>query len=129
MASRLSITPSPLPPFSGRSKTASALYPLGSSLFGWSVKLPKSSFPLSITPLPLRSSAKKALPSPPVVHDKRSGLPLPLMSKRTPSSVLVKWNPFPLASIMIGLHAPGGQHPPPPPPPPPHEGGVWLAHG
>lgn len=52
MASRLSIIPSPLPPFSGLSNSASARYPCGAAEGACAVKLPKSSLPLSMRPLP-----------------------------------------------------------------------------
>ena len=72
-ASRLSITPSPLPPLAGRSKTASARKPLGSSPAGGAgcgVKLPNNSCPLSIAPLPLRSKASHASSAPAAVQRK-----------------------------------------------------------
>lgn len=81
---------------------AKARYPLGSSDLGWAVKLPKSSFPLSILPLWLRSSGRKALLEFAAVHAILTGCPSPAMSNITPPAAVVRWKPFPVVSTMIG---------------------------
>src|SRR5579875_3349274 len=98
--------PSPVPPFSGRSNTASAKKPF----FSWPsggcgciVLFPNNSAPLSILPLPLRSNASQAFPEFFAVHDTRSCMPVPERSNLTPCSRSVSENPLPPTSIMIGV--------------------------
>src|SRR5690242_12036711 len=73
IASRLSITPSPLPPFSGLSNSASARNPLGSDDGTCGLKLPNNSVPLSIVPLLLRSSTSQAFVEPGAVQEVWTG--------------------------------------------------------
>src|SRR5258705_12116753 len=102
IASFLLITPSLLPPFSALSNSASAKNPFFLCTFGCGVRSPNNSWPLSIVPLPLRSSANQASSVLPAVHDNRSRVPLPFRSKRTPWLTAVIANPSPLTSIRIG---------------------------
>src|ERR1700735_4651887 len=128
-ASRKSMIPSPLPPFAGRSYTASAAKPFGLLEGGCEVKLPKSCLPLSMRPsAPGNSREAFAAPwtSPPIWI----GVPVPEMSKRTPPAALVSWNPEPSTSMITGeglqpwswsaagppAGQSGGGSPPPPPP-------------
>src|ERR1051325_8892298 len=60
ISSRLSMTPSPFPPFADLSYSAKARKPFPLREAGCDVKLPKSSVPLSIVPLQLRSNASHA---------------------------------------------------------------------
>src|SRR5438477_9862620 len=107
IASRRSITPSPLPPFSGLSYSASARNPLRPTPEGGgggcAVKLPNSSVPLSITPLPLRSSASQASSEFTDVHETRSLRPSPLRSNITPPAASVRLKPSPLMSTSTGI--------------------------
>src|SRR5215207_249730 len=99
------MTPSPLPPFCALSYSARARKPLrempvaGS---GCGVKLPNSSLPLSIVPLPLRSSTRNASSEASDVHASCSFSPSLSKSKLTPPSVSVSRKPFPRTSISIG---------------------------
>src|SRR5262249_59047277 len=102
-ASPASMIPSPLPPFSGLSNSERDRNPFGIEVLGWGVWLPKSSVPLSIVPLPLRSRARKALRDPAAVQAICTGLPSPRMSKCTPFCELVSAKPWPVVSMMIGL--------------------------
>src|SRR2546425_4606706 len=109
MASRLSMIPSPLPPYSGLSYWANARNPFlsvpGGGL-GCGVKLPNISVPLSILPLPVRSRTSHASPDPGDDHANLSAEPSPSRSKFTPSARLVKSNPLPATSIRIGEEQP-----------------------
>ena len=67
------------------------------------MKLPNISAPLSITPLPLRSSTSQASSEPGAVHESLSLMPLPSKSKFVPPPVPVKANPFPGTLMRIGL--------------------------
>src|ERR1043165_1039502 len=99
------MTPSPLPPFSGLSYSASARKPLRPTPrggCGCGEKLPKSSAPLSIDPLPLRSSASHASSEAIAVHAVFSATVSSLTSKLTPPCGSVKENPLPETSIRIG---------------------------
>src|SRR5712691_9310251 len=78
MASRLSIIPSPFPPFAGLSNSANARKPFGFGEFGCGVALPNSSRPLSTAPLPKKS-------------------------KLTPPVASVRSNPFPEISMSMGV--------------------------
>src|SRR2546423_2175333 len=106
MLSPLLIIPSPLPPRSGLSYSASAMNPLRSMPAGGSgcgVKLPNNSWPLSTTPLPLRSKASQASSEPVAVHDNFSLKPSLLRSKFTPPAPSVRSIPLPRMSITMGL--------------------------
>src|SRR5205085_7223583 len=105
IASRLSITPSPLPPCTGLSYSARARKPFFSCPAGGSgcgVKLPNNSAPLLITPSPLRSSASHASSAPAAVHESLSALPSPSRSKLTPPAASVSAKPFPATSMRMG---------------------------
>jgi hypothetical protein len=109
MASCLSITSSPFPPFGDLSNSARAIKPLGLTFGGGAgcgVKFPNNSAPLSIVPLPLRSSARKASSDPDAVHDKCSAVPLLSRSKSTPPGTLVRLNPSPKMSTRTGVCGP-----------------------
>lgn len=108
MASLLLISPSLLPPLSCLSYSASARKPLGFQEADCGVKLPNSSFPFSIVPLPLRSNASHESSEYAVVHETPSGIPLLLRSKRTPPGLPVKRMPLPAMSIRMGEA--GGLH-------------------
>src|SRR5437870_3353111 len=103
MASWLSVIPSPLPPFSGLSNSASAAKPFRLFDRGCGVKLPNNSRPLSTVPFPLRSSTRKASSEPAAVQARRSAVPLLLMSKLTPRAASVRLNSLPRISMSIGL--------------------------
>src|SRR5437660_12805793 len=105
IASRLSMTPSPLPPFSGLSYSASARNPFGVEDGGCGVKLPNNSAPLSMVPLLFLSSTRKASSEPPAVQASLSLAPFELRSKLTPPAASVKTKPLPATSIRIGLPA------------------------
>src|SRR6185295_6868353 len=98
-----SITPSLLPPFAGLSNSASAIKPLGLVELGCGVKLPNSSCPLSILPLPFLSRAKNASSEFIAVHAIGSAKPLELRSKLVPCCGSVKSNPLPEMSMRMGL--------------------------
>jgi hypothetical protein len=63
------INPSPFPPLTALSNSARAKKPFFSLDAGCGVKLPKSSEPLSIVPLPFRSNASQAWSDPDLVHE------------------------------------------------------------
>src|SRR5260221_4879534 len=65
-----------------------------------------------MTPFPLRSSTRNALFAL-AVHAIWMGTPVLAISNFTPFAALVRKNPSPVTSTMIGLH--GGATPPPPP--------------
>src|SRR5205085_1308551 len=105
IASRLSMMPSPFPPFCGLSYSARARKPFFSCPAGgsgWGVKLPNNSAPLLITPSPLRSSASHASSAPAAVHESLSALPSPSRSKLTPPAASVSAKPFPATSMRMG---------------------------
>src|SRR5260370_32445341 len=103
MVSSLPITPSPLPPFSGLSNSARARNPFLLGAGGCCVKSPNNSTPLSIMPLPLRSSASQASSELAAVQPNLSLVPFPFRSKSTPPTVPVIAKPSPLTSIRMGL--------------------------
>jgi len=71
---------------------------------------PNNSTPLSILPLPLRSSTRKAFVEPGAVHDNCTGTVSLRMSKGTPPIASVIENPAPLMSTIIGeVSIPSGQ--------------------
>src|ERR1700730_5210762 len=112
MVSPLLTSLSLFPPFSGLSYSARARkpffsWPTGGS--GWGVKFPKSSCPLSIVPLPLRSRASHASSEPTLVHAILSLPPMLLRSKSTPDAALVRLKPLPSTSRRIG--EPSHTHP------------------
>src|SRR5712664_3730495 len=102
MASRESMMPSPFPPFLGSSNTASAAKPFGVVEGGCGVKLPNSCLPFWTSPS-APGRARNALFEPEAVQPIWIAVPVPAMSKRTPLAALVRWNPFPLTSRIIGL--------------------------
>src|SRR5262249_31885836 len=83
-ASRLSITPSSLPPRKGLSYSANARNPFGSEEVVCGVTLPNNSLPLSMSPLPFRSSTNHASSDSAEVQEIWSACPLPKKSKTTP---------------------------------------------
>src|SRR6185437_5655000 len=93
------------------SNSAKAEKPLGIGETGWGEKLPNNSVPLLISPSLFRSNTRNALSTPGAVHAICARLPVPVMSNRTPFSALVRTNPCPDTSMMIG------EHPSMPPPP------------
>jgi hypothetical protein len=105
-ASLLSMSPSPLPPFSGLSYSARArnpfhFWPWGG--FGCGVKLPNSSVPLSMMPFAFRSRASHASSEPKAVQETRSAFPSLSRSKFTPPDASVRLKPFPEMSMVIGV--------------------------
>src|SRR5258705_10816410 len=109
IASRWSTTSSPFPPFSVLSYSVRARKPFFSSPAGGpgcGVKLPKSSCPLSIVPLPLRSKVSQASSEPEAVQERPSGVPSLFMSNSTPAVRSVKLNPLPNTSMTIGEEFP-----------------------
>src|SRR5580704_1275963 len=124
MASRESIIPSPLPPLVGRSYTASAAKPFGLLEGACGVKLPNSCLPLSTRPS-ASGRARNALSAPWAVHPIWIGVPVPEISNRTPNAALVRKNPFPLTSTIMGELQPvwpGGASSPGPELDPPWQG-------
>src|SRR5260370_5010515 len=104
MASFWSITPSPFPPFAGLSYSAKARNPFRSTPGGGggcAVRFPNNSVPLSMTPLPFRSSASHASSDPAAVQESFSFLPSLLKSKLTPLAAFVSANPSPATSTKI----------------------------
>src|SRR5882724_57071 len=100
------ICPSLSPPFSVLSYSARARKPFFSSPAGGSgcgVKLPNTSAPLSMTPLPFRSSVSQASSLPAAVQDRCSAVPSTLRSKFTPPALSVNEKPSPFTSISTGL--------------------------
>src|SRR6478672_10503031 len=96
------MSPSLLPPFAALSNSARARNPFLLLADGCAVKSPNNSEPLSIAPLPLRSSASQASSAPALVQPKRSRVPLPFKSKSTPSLTPVSVMPSPLISSTTG---------------------------
>jgi hypothetical protein len=81
IASLAFILPSPLPRLTGLSNSARARNPLGLAEGGCGVKLPNSSRPLSIVPLPFLSRARKASSEPRAVQPRCSALPSPFAER------------------------------------------------
>src|SRR5687768_12726293 len=82
---------------------------------GWDVKLPNSSEPSSIMPLPFRSNASQASSVPEDVHEILSLTPSGLRSKFTPPTASVTLKPFPKTSINTGHPGPTSGSPQNPP--------------
>src|SRR5919106_3799571 len=100
------MTPSPLPALDGLSYSARVWKPLVRCPAGGAdcgVAFPNSSAPLSIVPLPLRSSTRNASSDPAAVHAVASGLPSASKSKLTPLVASVRLKPFPSKSINTGV--------------------------
>jgi hypothetical protein len=107
IASAREMTPSSLPPSSGRSYCARATNPLGAvppSSSG--VPTPKSSEPSSTRPLRLRSSVRNASSPRGRTHCTWSGNPSALTSKDTPRPAGPSSTPSRRVSTTIGLHCP-----------------------
>src|SRR6185369_463055 len=103
ITSLLSIVRSPLPPFTGSSKSASAKKPLGLGDAGCGVAFPNSSLPPSIVPFPLRSKASQESSEPALVQESLSLIPSLFRSKLTPPAAPVRLNPSPFTSITMGV--------------------------
>src|SRR5258707_4936392 len=106
IASRPSITPSPLPPFHDLSYRASARNPFRVAPAGagpWGVVLPNSSLPLSIVPSLSRSKTNHASSESASVQDSLSFVPSLFKSKFTPPAASVRSNPLPATSMTIGV--------------------------
>ena len=82
---------------------STARKPFGLAERGCGVTAPNSSLPLSIRPLPFLSNAKNASSELASVQENLYGLPVASGSNITPLLALVRLNPFPAMSTMIGV--------------------------
>src|SRR2546423_1468220 len=96
------MNPSSLPPFVGLSYSARARKPFVSEVADCGVKLPNNSVPLSIVPLPFRSSTSQASSELALVQDRCSSFRSLLRSKLTPPVASVKSKLWPPTLIRIG---------------------------